>query len=80
MAKEWVITLEPSDKSAPKRVVERLSGRKKIAEIETYLQKLYAELHIASQSGLIEYTKRISGVVVTLEKEPSLFTASLSEI
>ena len=80
MTKAWVITLEPSDKSAPKRKVEIVNGRKKIAEVEKHLGVLYRELMINDKSDLSENITRSSGVVTTLDKSPYVFSAELTEL
>lgn len=79
MAKSWVITLEPKDKSAPVRVVETLNNRKKIAEVETYLCMIFSELMPSFTGDPAGYIKRVSGTVTMLDKAPYVLSATLSE-
>ncbi len=87
MAKVWIITIEPIDQTTQKRIVENLSGRKKIAQIEEYLSTLYKDILTRKYPDTevdVEAIKaclaRQSGTSVVLEKDPYILRAELSEI
>lgn len=79
MAKAWMITIEPTDKSREKRLVEAVSGRKKIAQIEAYMCELYQQMVPKFEGDLKESIIRDSGVITTLDKEPFVLVAELKE-
>jgi len=77
MTKAWVISIEPTDKSAEKRVVETLSNRKKIAQVEQHLCELYRQLVTNDKMNLNECITRKSGLLTALEKPPYTISAEL---
>lgn len=79
MAKAWMITIEPTDKSREKRFVEAVSGRKKIAQIEAYLCELYEQMVPKFEGKLQDSITRDSGILTTLDKAPFVLIAELKE-
>jgi hypothetical protein len=86
-SKAWVITIEPSDQTTQKRIVENLSNRKKIAQIEDYLCGLYKDILTRKypdteidEAELKSCITRHSGVSVSLDKTPYILRAELTDV
>ena len=79
MAKAWIITVELTDKSAPKKTVDPVSNRKKIAQVEEHLCELYAQLTRTESTDLKAHIVRTSGFLTKLEKVPYIIQAELMQ-
>jgi len=78
MAKSWVITIEPTDKSSGPRTVDTLTNRKKIAQVEEYLCELYKQMVTSDTSDLKTAITRKSGFITSFEKAPYILRAELA--
>ena len=84
--KSWVISYALSTEPDKKDVIEHLSNRKKIAQIEEYLCELYGEIMLKEMpetefdaTDLKSGLTRKSGTETALEKAPYIVYAELIE-
>jgi hypothetical protein len=84
--KSWVISYASSDTPDKKDIIEHLSNRKKITQVEEYMLALYGEIMAKempdtpfSPAWLNGAINRKSGTETVLEKAPYVVYAELVE-
>jgi hypothetical protein len=82
MAKTWVVTLQSKNSANDTKVIEHISGRKKIGQIDDHLCNLYEELFPGAVSAvhLKASIKHPSGSQTILETSDMKLFASLTEV
>jgi hypothetical protein len=84
--KSWVISYAPFDAPDKREIIEHISNRKKIAQIEEYLVVLYGDI-LYKEAPEVAYDPvdvktgimRKSGTETVLEKTPYVVRAELIE-